>query len=84
MIGTDRTNKLKKLFGEEMTNLYYEVYKGSDDLTRVRTYAKLNDGFNTMLKLEELGVFTEALENELNNSNYTKIDSPANKKILIK
>ena len=84
MIGTNRTNSLKRLFKDEISNLCYEVYKGNDELMRIRTYAILDDGFNTRIKLEELGVYSESLERELNNSGYSSLDLNINKKTLTK
>ncbi len=83
MVGTGRTNKLIRLFEGEIDKLYYEIYIGNDELKRVRTYAKLNDGFNTLLKFEELGLYTEELVNELKFNGYTKLDT-MNAKILKK
>lgn len=75
MVETKRMKMLISIYREDIKYKIYEIYKSFDELERVRTYIILNDGFNTTLKMDELGLNTEETINELENLGYVSIDS---------
>lgn len=74
MIEKSRTRMIKKLFENDTNYKAFEEYTGLDNIKRVRTYLVLKDDFNTLIKLEELGIVTDELIKDLKNSGYSKIN----------
>lgn len=74
MIEKQRTREIKKLFKDETKYPAFEEYTGLDNIKRIRTYLVLKDDFNTLIKLEELGMVTDDLIKELKSRGYTKIN----------
>ena len=65
-----RTKFIKKLYKEEIKELIYEEYIDIDDIRKIRTYMLLNDAFNTIIKLENIGIWSEEKIKTLNNLGY--------------
>lgn len=73
MVKGNQTRLVEKLYKGEILELAYEVYNGSDSVSHIRTYAILNDEFNTKIKLEELGQFKEDLILELKANGFVDL-----------
>ena len=76
-----RTKFLKELYKDEIKDLVYEEYYDSALRRRVRTGFILNDEFSTYIKLDELGVSTNEMVNDLISLGYKYKESS---KILIR
>lgn len=82
MVKGRKTKLIETLYKGEILNFAYEVYLGSDVYPHIRTYVILNDGFNTKIKLEELGQYKEELIEELKLNGF--IDITKNQSLLLK
>lgn len=75
MVETKRMKMLISIYREDIKYKIFEEYESFDNLKRLRTYILLNDGFNTTLKMDEIGLSSEEAINELENLGYVSIDS---------
>jgi len=51
----------------------YEIYEGIDKTPRVAIYILLDDGFNSKIKLDELGIMSNELITNLEKLGYKQI-----------
>ena len=70
MIKGNRTKLIEKIYSNEIDHMEYEIYQGSDTTPHIRTFAVLNDGFGTRIKVEELGRKSSELLDELKANGY--------------
>lgn len=74
MVKGKQTRLIESLYKGEIKALVYKVYTGSDTTPHVKTYAILNDGFDTKIKLEELGQVDDNVISELKSFGYYDMD----------
>lgn len=70
MIKSKRTLLIESLYKNEVEEYKYEIYVGSTGQEHVRTWAILNDGFGTKIKIEDLGIYSEDLIEDLEKNGY--------------
>lgn len=68
-----RKTLIENLYKREIESFNYEVYIGSTGQEHVRTWATLNDDFNTKIKVDELGIYSESLIEALKKEGYKPI-----------
>lgn len=68
-----RTRLIKTLYNDEIRSYVYEVYIGSDTVPHIRTFAILDDEFDTKIKMEELGQKDQRIIDELREKGYKEI-----------
>lgn len=73
MLETKRIKEIKNLYKGEIKELLYEEVTKDNNTTFIRIYIKLNDEYNTLLKLGIIGIKTEEKVNELVNLGYKKV-----------
>lgn len=73
MVKGKQTRLIETLYKGEIKTLAYEIYTGSDIIPHIRTYAILNDEFDTIIKLEELGRIDVNTIEELKSFGYVQI-----------
>lgn len=81
MIESSRTKFLKRIFKNEIKALLYEEYN-NNHLKLLRTFMLLNDEFYTLLRLDEIGIWSEDKIHYLEKLNYKDINSIEIKKTL--
>ena len=81
MIESSRTKFLKRIFKNEIKALLYEEYN-NNHLKLLRTFMLLNDEFYTLLRLDEIGMWSEDKIHYLEKLNYKDINSIEIKKTL--
>lgn len=79
-----RTKWIKMIYKDQIKNFFYEEYVSFDNLRRVRTYCMLDDEFKKLIKLDEYGVWSQRLIDELENEGYVSIYTTPYKKLLKK
>ena len=84
MIKGPRTKLVEKLYKSEIKFFGFEIYIASDEVPHIRTFAVLNDTFDTKIKLEELGPVTDYLLDELEDASYIPSNIEEYLKILKK
>lgn len=79
-----RTKWVKMIYKDQIKSFFYEEYVSFDNLRRVRTYCMLDDEFKKLIKLDEYGVWSQRLIDELENEGYVSIYTTPYKKLLKK
>lgn len=66
----NRMSLIEKLYKNEIKAYRYELYRGSTGETHIRTWIILDDDFDTRLKVDELGIYSEETIEELKRNGY--------------
>ncbi len=69
-----RIDLIKRLFEEPIKIYGYEVYEWIDMVKRVRTFVVLDDELNTVIDLEEVGIYSKELIDFLESKGYKEIN----------
>lgn len=81
MIKGKRTLLIESLYKEEVEAYKYEIYIGSTGQEHIRTWAILNDGFGTKIKIEELGIYSDDLKDDLEKNGYKPLKEESKLKL---
>lgn len=69
-----KAKTLREAFKTSETDiLAYEIYEGIDKTPRIALYILLDDEFETSIKLDELGIPSEELINNLEKIGYRQV-----------
>lgn len=66
----NRMSLIEKLYIGEIKEYRYELYRGSTGETHIRTWIILDDEFETKLKVDELGIYSEETIEDLKRNGY--------------
>lgn len=69
-----RTKFVKKIYKDEIKDLFYKEYISEDNLRRIKTFMILDDIFHTIINLDNFGVWDEDKIKYLESNNYKNAD----------